>query len=109
MDTTSHWHKSVTRPRFPELDQTLTVDVAIVGAGITGITTAYLCKQAGLSVALVERERCANIDTGHTTAHLTAVTHLRLSEMVQSFGRDVARSVWAAGMTAIERIRTISE
>src|SRR3954464_2815322 len=101
MDTTSHWHKSVARPEFPELDQSLTVDVAIVGAGITGITAAYLCKQAGLSVALIERERCANIDTGHTTAHLTAVTDLRLQEMVRSFGREATRKVWEAGMAAI--------
>jgi glycine/D-amino acid oxidase-like deaminating enzyme/nitrite reductase/ring-hydroxylating ferredoxin subunit len=109
MDTTSHWHKTANRPQFPELDQTLTVDVAIVGAGITGITAAYLCKQAGLSVALIERERCANIDTGHTTAHLTAVTDLRLHEMARSFGREAAQKVWNAGTTAISQIRSISE
>ncbi len=109
MDTTSHWLKTAKRPQFPELDQVLTVDVAIVGAGITGVTAAHLCKEAGLSVALIERERCGNIDTGHTTAHLTAVTDLRLQEIARSFGRDAARAVWAAGMTAIERIRSLAE
>jgi glycine/D-amino acid oxidase-like deaminating enzyme/nitrite reductase/ring-hydroxylating ferredoxin subunit len=108
MDTTSHWHKSAVLPRFPALDQTLTVDVAIVGAGITGITTAWLLKKAGFSVALLERERCANIDTGHTTAHLTAVTDLRLHELIRSFGAETAKATWDAGMTALQRIQAIA-
>lgn len=108
METTSHWHKSATLPRFPPLDQALTVDVAVIGAGITGITAAHLLKQAGLTVALLERERCAAIDTGHTTAHLTAVTDLRLHEMAGSFDNETAKSVWEAGTVAIERIRSIA-
>ncbi|PYL62629.1 MAG: hypothetical protein DMF25_11830, partial [Verrucomicrobia bacterium] len=46
------------------------VDVLVVGAGITGITTAYLLKKTGLNVILIERGRVASMDTGHTTAHL---------------------------------------
>jgi len=41
-------------------------DVAVVGAGITGVTTAYLLKKAGCSVALLERDRCGGVDTGQT-------------------------------------------
>jgi glycine/D-amino acid oxidase-like deaminating enzyme/nitrite reductase/ring-hydroxylating ferredoxin subunit len=43
-------------------------------------------------------------DTGHTTAHVTYVTDLRLSELVNVFGRDRARAVWDAGRLAIEQI-----
>lgn len=109
MDTISHWHKSATLPRFPALDQTLTVDVAVVGAGITGITTAWLLKKAGLTVALLERERCGGIDTSHTTAHLTAVSDLRLHAMERSFGAEAAKAVWNAGMAGLHRIRTTIE
>jgi glycine/D-amino acid oxidase-like deaminating enzyme len=35
----------------------------VVGAGITGLTTAYLLAAGGKSVAVLERERCASIDT----------------------------------------------
>ena len=106
MTTDSYWMDSASLPRFPRLGNSLTVDVAIIGGGITGITAAYLCKQAGLSVALIERDRCARIDTGHTTAHLTAVTDLRLRDMTKTFGPDAARAVWDAGNAAIDQIVT---
>ncbi|HYC69791.1 MAG TPA: FAD-dependent oxidoreductase [Opitutaceae bacterium] len=108
MDTTSHWMKSSSPPAFPRLEETLQVDVAVIGAGITGITTALLLKEAGLTVALVERGRCARVDTGHTTAHCTAVTDLRLAEMERQFGPEVARVVWAAGMTAVDKIEALA-
>lgn len=57
-----------------------------------------------MSVALVERGRIGHVDTGHTTAHLTAVTDTRLSELVDQFGRDHARAVWDAGAAAIDQI-----
>lgn len=80
------------------------VDVVVVGGGLMGITAAYLCKQAGLTVALVERGRCAAIDTGHTTAHLTNVTDQRLHHLIHTFGPKAARGVWDAGGAAIDQI-----
>jgi glycine/D-amino acid oxidase-like deaminating enzyme/nitrite reductase/ring-hydroxylating ferredoxin subunit len=97
---------SAAMPEFPALSGDLTVDVVIVGAGITGVTAAYLIKAAGLRVALLERDRVAMVDTGHTTAHLTYVTDLRLRDLDKIFGRDQARAVWDAGRIAIEQIET---
>jgi glycine/D-amino acid oxidase-like deaminating enzyme/nitrite reductase/ring-hydroxylating ferredoxin subunit len=102
--TKPYWVTSASLPEFPELAQNLTVDVVVVGAGITGITAAYLIKSAGLRVALIERDRAAMVDTGHTTAHLTYVTDIRLPALAKSFGRDQARAVWDAGRLAIEQI-----
>jgi glycine/D-amino acid oxidase-like deaminating enzyme/nitrite reductase/ring-hydroxylating ferredoxin subunit len=80
------------------------VDVAVIGGGLTGITAAYLLKQAGKTVALMDRRRLASVDTGHTTAHLTYVTDLRLTELEQTFGREHARAVWDAGRAALWQI-----
>lgn len=102
--TASYWIDSATLPRFPKLDRNLEVDVVVVGAGITGITAAYLLKKSGRTVALIERAGCATIDTGHTTAHLTAVTDLRLQEMMDVFGSDTTKAVWDAGGAAIDQI-----
>jgi glycine/D-amino acid oxidase-like deaminating enzyme/nitrite reductase/ring-hydroxylating ferredoxin subunit len=106
MDTKSYWIDSSPLPRFSKPDKDLKVDVVIIGGGITGITTAYLMKRAGLTVALIERERFARIDTGHTTAHLTSVTDLRLHQLIKTFGKEAARAVWDAGGAAIDQIVT---
>lgn len=106
----SAWMTDVERPRFPALDRDLTVDVAVIGGGITGVTTAFLLKQAGLSVALLERYRCGDSETGHTTAHLTIVTDKRIHEIAAQFGEDVAHAVLDAGGAAIDEIeRNVKE
>ncbi len=107
MTNVPFWIDSAPIKRFPRLQNSTNVDIIVVGAGITGITTAYLLKKAGLTVALIERERVASIDTGHTTAHLTYVTDVELQELTSTFGKDHARAVWDAGAAAIDQIEGI--
>ncbi len=91
-------------PTYPKLDRPLRVDALVVGGGVTGLTAAYLLTLSGRSVALIERERCASIDTGHTSAHLTMVTDRSLTALAKEFGADHARAVWDAGLAAIGEI-----
>src|SRR5512132_4346265 len=95
--------------KFPKLQRNISVDVLVIGAGVTGISAAYLLKKAGLSVALIERERVASLDTGHTTAHLTYVTDVELQELARNFGNDHAQAAWDAGAAAIDEIERIVE
>ena len=83
------------------------VDVVIIGAGLTGITAAWLLKREGVKVALLDRQRCAAADTGHTTAHLTYVTDERFHTLVKNFGKDGAKAFWEAGVAAIDQIYDI--
>src|SRR3954471_8790176 len=106
-DTNSYWTDNTPAPRFSPLKEDIAVDALIVGAGITGITAAYLLKRAGRTVALVERDRCVSADTAHTTAHLTCVTDAQLSDLVKHFGKDHAQAVWDAGLAAIDTINTL--
>jgi len=94
---------------FPKLQNNMNADVLVVGGGVTGITTAYLLKKAGLTVVLIERERVASIDTGHTTAHLTYVTDVQLQQLVRNIGKDHAQAAWDAGAAAIDEIERIVE
>ncbi|MEP7077837.1 MAG: FAD-dependent oxidoreductase [Chthoniobacterales bacterium] len=107
MNTTSYWLDSAKLPKFRPLTRSLLVDVLVVGAGVTGLMAAYLLKKAGLRVAVLERERIASRDTGHTTAHLTCVTDARLHELVKTFGRQHAQAAWDAGAAAIDEIERI--
>src|SRR5262245_41151538 len=97
----------VTLPGFDSLDRDLAVDVAVVGAGLTGITTALLLKNAGYRVALLERRTVGRGDTGCTTAHLTAVVDQDLPTLARTLGRTHAQAVWDAGFAAIDQIESL--
>src|SRR5262245_60499469 len=71
---------------------------------MTGLMAAYLLTAAGKSVIVLERERCASADTGHTSAHLTMVSDERLKALADRFGRNHAQAVWDAGLAAISAI-----
>jgi len=103
------WIDDTPIPKFPKLQRNISADVLVVGGGVTGITVAYLLKKAGSTIALVERERVASIDTGHTTAHLTYVTDVQLQQLVHNFGEDHAQAAWDAGAAAIDEIERIVE
>ena len=103
-ETSPYWSASASFPPFAKLDEDASADVVVVGGGITGLTTAYLLASAGKSVVLLERDRCALSDTGHTSAHLTMVTDTRLSEVAERFGRTHAQAVWDAGLAAIAQV-----
>jgi glycine/D-amino acid oxidase-like deaminating enzyme/nitrite reductase/ring-hydroxylating ferredoxin subunit len=94
--------------RYPALKTDGQFDVVVIGGGITGLSAAFFLKQAGKKVCVVERDRIGDGDTGHTTAHLTAVTDLRLTQLVKAFGEEAAKLVFQAGATAIDAIETIA-
>ena len=106
LNTQPYWGETAF-PSYSKLDANVRADVAVVGGGITGLTTAFLLAEAGRTVVLLERGRCASIDTGHTSAHVTMVTDARLNELVDRFGRAHAQAVWDAGFAAIAEIERL--
>jgi glycine/D-amino acid oxidase-like deaminating enzyme/nitrite reductase/ring-hydroxylating ferredoxin subunit len=101
----SYWLASTEIPTFPKLLENITVDVAIVGAGISGITTAYLLTKAGFKVALLEAGRILNGTTGHTTAKITAQHDLIYDEFIHHFGEEKARLYYEANRDALQFIK----
>jgi glycerol-3-phosphate dehydrogenase len=69
----SLWIETSDGPPRPPLARDLNVDVAVIGAGITGATTALLLKQGGATVAVLEAGRVCEGTTGYTTAKLTSL------------------------------------
>lgn len=106
MHDESLWRASAL-PSFPAAPLPSTIDVAIIGGGITGLTTAYLLKRSGKRVAVFERETIGSGDTGSTTAHLTQVTDTGLANLVKQFGDNTARLVWEGNARGIDTIETI--
>ena len=93
-------------PRLPQKDIPNEVDVVVVGAGIAGLTTAYLLKRAGKRVAVFNRERIGSGETGNTSAHLTCVTDERITTLAEHFGEGGARLAWEAGTASIDLIES---
>lgn len=67
------------------------VDVAVVGAGITGLMTAVLLARAGKSVLVLEARTVGAGATGNTTAKISLLQGTHLSKIVAKHGVDTAR------------------
>lgn len=96
----SYWLSSIELPQYPKLTENIEVDVAIVGGGISGITSAYVLAKEGYKVAILEAGRLFNGTTGHTTAKVTAQHGLIYDELIAHFGVEQARLYYEAQMEA---------
>lgn len=103
----TYW-REIELPTFEKLNEDTTVDVAIVGAGITGITAAYLLAKEGVKVAIIEAGSVLNGTTGHTTAKLTAQHGLIYDELISHFGEDKAKLYFESISSAIKFVEKTS-
>lgn len=101
------WRDQLDFPTFDRLLEDIEVDVAVVGGGITGITTAYLLVKEGFKVALIEAGVLMNGTTGHTTAKITAQHGLIYDEMIQTIGVESTKLYYEANKDAITFIRNM--
>ena len=100
----SFWLETTPETDYPALTDGQSVDVAVVGAGITGVTAAVLLKRAGKTVALLDSRRIVRGATGYTTAKVTAGHGASYSKIRKGFGEDGARTYAEANEAALERI-----
>lgn len=98
------WDIGIRKPEFPSLEEDITVDVAIVGGGITGITAAHLLKEAGKKVAVLEMSRIGSGVTGGTTAHITEVLDGSYRKLLKNYGEEKGHLIADAAHSAIELI-----
>ena len=108
----SHWWHEVGEPkRRPELPGNITVDVAIVGAGYTGLWTAYYLKQAkpSLRIAIIEQKFAGYGASGRNGGWLTnAVTGGR-EQYVASHGKDAAERFQRAMNETVDEVIRVTE
>jgi len=107
-DRASHslW-KDVVPPPFPPLEQHLRTDVCVIGAGITGLTTAYLLTQAGKRVIVIDDRALGGGETGRSSAHLSTALDDRYHELERLHGADGARLAAASHRAAIALIESV--
>lgn len=105
----SLWWDTVDTLTFPPLADDARAHVCIVGAGIAGMTTAYLLARAGKAVIVIDDGPIGGGETGRTTAHLCNALDDYYSRIAKLFGDDGARLAAESHTAAIQRIAAIVE
>jgi glycine/D-amino acid oxidase-like deaminating enzyme/nitrite reductase/ring-hydroxylating ferredoxin subunit len=103
----SIWTATAEVPPYPPLNENLTTNVCIVGAGIAGITTAYLLAREGKSVVVLDDGAVAGGETGRTTAHLSFALDDRYVALERMHGEKGARLAAESHGEAIDKIEEI--
>ena len=103
----SLWRETYTPSFFKVLEGDINVDVAIVGAGISGLTTAYLLKQSGKTVAVIDKDTVGGGTTGRTTGKVTSQHNLFYEDLAHRLGIKTAQVYAEANQAAIEQVRRI--
>jgi len=103
----SVWAATAALPEFSPLQKNVHVDVCIIGAGIAGLSTAYLLARSGKLVAVLDDGPVAGGMTQMTTAHITNMLDDRYFEAEKLHGREGARFAADSHTAAIDRIETI--
>lgn len=105
--TTSVWVATAGTPEEKPLNQNKTADVVVIGAGIAGLTTAYLLGQEGRSVIVLDDGPIGGGMTSRTTAHLTNALDDRFYELERLFGEDGSRLAAQSHTAAIDQVEAI--
>ncbi|MEO5500362.1 MAG: FAD-dependent oxidoreductase, partial [Ginsengibacter sp.] len=86
-----------------------TYDIAIVGGGITGITTALELQKLGFNCLVLEAQTLGFGSTSGTTAHLNTIIEISYDEIEKQFGEESAKLVLQSTLDAINLIKTNQE
>lgn len=82
----SIWTKNVHLENEAELKEDLYTDTVIIGAGMTGILTAYLLKQRGVDTVILEAKTIGSGQTRNTTAKITSQHGLFYDDLIKKVG-----------------------
>jgi glycine/D-amino acid oxidase-like deaminating enzyme/nitrite reductase/ring-hydroxylating ferredoxin subunit len=107
-DTRSVWALTSSARSAPRLSENISCEVCVIGAGIAGLTTAYLLARDGKKVIVLDaKPEIMSGETEHTTAHLAWYIDDTFSHLATVRGEDVAKAAAASHRSAIDLIGKI--
>ena len=106
-NTVSFWERTAKKFQSEPLSENLTTDICVIGAGIAGVTTAYLLAREGKNVVLVDDGPVGGGMTGRTTAHLTTMIDDGYAEIEKMLGEECSRLMADSHTAAINKIEEI--
>lgn len=94
-------------PVLEPLADSLAVDVAVVGAGFTGLAAAYYLARRGASVVVLERDQVAFGASGRNGGQVLSGWPKEMVTLAERFGRDTAKVLWSISEDALTRVQTM--
>lgn len=105
----SIWCKTIELKERKPLPGSTSADIVVIGAGMAGILTAYLLKQQGKNVIILEADRIASGQTKNTTAKITSQHGLIYDKLIRKYGWKKAQLYAQANEEAIQSFQQIVE
>lgn len=104
----SIWDDTInSNPKFKKLNENISVDVCVIGGGITGVSIAYYLYKNNINFALLERDKICNNTTKFSTAKITSQHDLVYTDIIKKYGVKYANQYLEANNEAIRNIENI--
>ena len=105
----SLWRAEQKPQYFPPLEEDTSCDLAVVGSGIAGLSSAYEAARCGAKVIVIDRRDITDGMTARTTAHLVSEIDDRYFELIANVGEASARLYHESQVAAINRIEAVCQ
>ena len=105
--TVSFWERTARKFRSIPLAEDVTTEVCVVGAGIAGVTTAYLLARENRQVVLIDDGPVGGGMTGRTTAQFVTLVDDGYDKIEKILGEEWARLCAESQVAAIDRVESI--
>src|SRR6478609_9156522 len=109
MTSKSLWMDVDVMPAAGSLPGDVACDVAVIGSGIAGLSTAYELCMRGKTVAVIDRGPICGGMTARTSAHLAPLCDDLVSEMMKVKGQDATKLFCDSQAAAVDRIEEIQK
>ncbi len=101
-------HAATPLPRFPAPQGAITCDVAVVGGGFTGLSTAWHLAERGYDVVLLEAQQVGFGASGRNGGQVGQGQRLEQDELESMVGAERARALWTIANQSVDLVREVA-
>ncbi|WP_343656735.1 FAD-binding oxidoreductase [Paraburkholderia caribensis] len=101
------WYAATTNDhtRHPRLDETITVDVCVIGAGLTGISTALNLAERGHTVAVLEASKVGWAASGRNGGQLIGGFACEIETFAKYMPESDVHRIWQMGLETLDIVK----